>query len=218
MSLDRKLKSKLLALMLDSRVAKSRRQLTETRRKLSGQRHVVSVFLQIDDPYSYILSHYLPSLAKHYDIELRLYLSQALGEEFQPEPGLLAEYSVEDCTRLAQELGIPFLDKGNLPPTEHRVALSDAVAALPVVESISEILGLVLNFGGFRRFDEVLSPSSLTLEPGPSRCDLVRKLQIVIRCLTNQVDTLILTRWGHDETHSVAGVLGIATSLQPAVV
>ena len=130
MSLDRKVKSKLLTLLLDSRVTKSRRQLTETRRKLSGQRHVVSVFLQIDDPYSYILSHYLPSLAKHYDVDLHLYLSQALGESFQPEPALLAEYSVEDCLRLAEELGIPFLDKGKLPPTEHRVGLSNAIAEL----------------------------------------------------------------------------------------
>jgi len=119
----------MLALMVDSRVINSKRRLIETRRKLSRQRHVVSVFLQIDDPYSYLLSHYLPSLAKHYDVELRLYLSEALGEEYQPEPALLAEYSVADCTLLARELGIPFLDKGSLPPTEHRVGLSDAVAA-----------------------------------------------------------------------------------------
>jgi len=130
MSLPRQLRSKFLTLLFDSRVIKSKRSLIETRRKLSGQRHVVSVFLQIDDPYSYILSHYLPSLAKHYDIELRLHLSEALGEEYQPEPALLAEYSVADCTRLARELGIPFLDKGSLPPTEYRVGLSDAVAVL----------------------------------------------------------------------------------------
>ena len=126
MSLVRQLRSKLLAVMFDSRVTNSKRSLIETCRRLSGRRHVVSAFLQIDDPYSYILSHYLPSLAKHYDIELRLYLSEALSDEYQPEPALLAEYSVLDSARLARELGIPFLDKGSLPPTEYRVGLSSS--------------------------------------------------------------------------------------------
>jgi 2-hydroxychromene-2-carboxylate isomerase len=144
MSLGRKLRLKALTLMLDSRVINLKRRLIEMRRKLLGRGHVVSVFLQIDDPYSYILSHYLPSLAKHYGIELRLYLSQALGGDYQPEPGLLAEYSVEDCTRLARELGIPFLDKGSLPPTEHRVGLSDAVAALAGTDGFDDELRLAL--------------------------------------------------------------------------
>jgi 2-hydroxychromene-2-carboxylate isomerase len=129
MSLERKLRSKILTLLFNPGVIRTKRWLTEKRRQLSGRPHVVSVFLQIDDPYSYLLSHYLPSLANHYDIELKLYLSQACGDDYQPAPGLLAEYSVMDCTRLAQELGIPFLDKGGFPPTEHRVGLSNAVAA-----------------------------------------------------------------------------------------
>ena len=144
MNLKAKIRSTLLTVIFDARVIKAKRWLAEKRRQLSGQRHVVSVFLQVDDPYSYILSHYLPSLAEHYDIDLRLYLSQARGEEFQPEPGLLAEYSVLDCTRLARELGIPFLDKGSLPPTEHRVGLSDAVAAAVNTDSFADQFGQAL--------------------------------------------------------------------------
>lgn len=130
MSLERKFRSLLLNAMFSPLVTKTNRWLTDKRRQLSGRGHVVSVFLQLDDPYSYILSHYLPSLAANYDIELRLYLSQARGDEYQPVPDMLAGYAVADCTRLASELGIPFLDKGELPPTEHRVGLSNAVAAL----------------------------------------------------------------------------------------
>ncbi len=140
MSLAQQLRSKILTLMFDPRVIRSKRWLIETRRRLSGKRHVVSVFLQIDDPYSYILSHYLPSLAKQYDIELRLYLSDAEGEDYQPEPLLLAEYSIADCIRLARELGIPFLDKGSLPPTEHRVGISDAVAAQFATDRFDDVL------------------------------------------------------------------------------
>ena len=79
MSLAQQLRSKILTLMFDPRVIRSKRWLIETRRRLSGKRHVVSVFLQIDDPYSYILSHYLPSLAKQYDIELRLCAGPGAG-------------------------------------------------------------------------------------------------------------------------------------------
>jgi 2-hydroxychromene-2-carboxylate isomerase len=140
MSLAQQLRSKILTLMFDPRVIRSKRWLIETRRRLSGKRHVVSVFLQIDDPYSYILSHYLPSLAKQYDIELRLYLSDAEGKDYQPEPLLLAEYSIADCIRLARELGIPFLDKGSLPPTEHRVGISDAVAAQFATDRFDDVL------------------------------------------------------------------------------
>ncbi|MBT8089902.1 MAG: DsbA family protein [Gammaproteobacteria bacterium] len=103
--------------------------------------HVVSVFLQLDDPYSYLLAHYLPSLAEHYAIDLRLYLSEALGDAYQPAPDMLAEYAVNDCERLARELGIPFLDKGKSPPVEHRLAMLDAIAACHGKENFdSELL------------------------------------------------------------------------------
>ncbi len=140
MKLGRKFRSVMLNLLFDPRVTRSKRWLTEKRRQLSGQGHVVSVFLQLDDPYSYILSHFLPSLAADYDIDLRLYLSQAKGDEYQPAPEMLAEYAVHDCARLAGELGIPFLDKGTLPPTEYRIGLSEAVASVTGTEAFSDEL------------------------------------------------------------------------------
>jgi 2-hydroxychromene-2-carboxylate isomerase len=94
-----------------------------------GRPHRVSAFLQLDDPYSYLLAHYLPSLAEQFDIVLCLYLSESRGEEYQPAPDMLAEYAVKDCERLSRELGIPFLDKGSSPPVEHRLLLLDAIAA-----------------------------------------------------------------------------------------
>jgi 2-hydroxychromene-2-carboxylate isomerase len=129
MKLESKLRSLLLKAIFNPVVIKAKHWLIEKRRQLSGKRHVVSVFLQIDDPYSYVLSHYLPRLAADYDIDLRLHLSQAKGDEYQPAPEMAAEYAVADCVRLASELGIPFLDKGNFPPTEHRAGLSNAVAS-----------------------------------------------------------------------------------------
>lgn len=98
------------------------------RRRVLRQPHVVSAFLQLDDPYSYLLAYYLPSLAEHYDITLRLYLSESRGDEYQPAPDMLAEYAIKDCERLARELSIPFLDKGASPPVEHRLSMLDTIA------------------------------------------------------------------------------------------
>ncbi len=129
MSLRNRIRSAVLNTLLSERVVAAQRGKAELKRKLTGGRHTVEVFLQIDDPYSYLLAHYLPELVDSYDIELDVHLCEALGDEFQPAPDLLAEYAVEDCRRVASELGVPFLDKGVSPPTEHRAGLADAVAA-----------------------------------------------------------------------------------------
>ncbi len=128
MSAKRKLRSRLLSAYISPQVRDKQRRWEETKRKLSGKPHVVSAFLQLDDPYSYLLSAYLPSLVQHYDIDLRVYLSEALGDAYRPAPDMQAEYAVLDVGRVAAELGLPFLDMGPAPPVEHMAALNDALA------------------------------------------------------------------------------------------
>lgn len=140
MSFRNRIRSFILNRFFSPTVTGIRRRWAERRRKFGGRAHVVSVFLQIDDPYSYVLSHYLPALGAHYNIELQLYLSQSVAGAYQPAPDLQVEYAIADCKRLAAELGIPFLDKGQLPPTEYRAGLSDAVAEFVSKEEFSEQL------------------------------------------------------------------------------
>ena len=131
LSIKNKLRSKLITALVSERTQNAKRSIAETRRKLGGTAHVVSAFLELDDPWSYLLAHYLPELADNFDIELRYYLTQSCGEEaFRPQPQLLDLYAHEDCARVAAELGIPFLDKGVAPPVEHRKALIDSLAAV----------------------------------------------------------------------------------------
>lgn len=124
----RKLRSLYLRLILSPGYQTFRRVMAEIRRRLTFKRHVIHVFLQLDDPYSYLLSHYLQFVAEHYKVDLRIYLSQALSGEFMPEPSMLSEYAARDCKLLAHELGIPFLDRGDTPAVEHRRALLDFLA------------------------------------------------------------------------------------------
>ena len=128
MKLKLRIRSAIMNILFSESLLNKKRRFTELRRKLAGQAHVVSVFLELDDPYSYLLCHYLPEFAAHYDVKLRLFLTEAITGALRPAPDLYAEYAVNDCRRLARELGIPFLDRGT-PPVEHRLALLDALAA-----------------------------------------------------------------------------------------
>ncbi len=128
MSLKRKLRSRLVTLLISPRIRACKRGWAELRRRLAGKPHGIHVFLELDDPYSYLLSQYLGDLSDGYDIELHVHLTQALGDDYRPCANMLAVYAEQDCRRLAHELGIPFLDKGNAPPVEHRRALIDALA------------------------------------------------------------------------------------------
>ena len=129
MSIQSKARSFLVHALLSPRTRRWQRSIRELRRKLTGSQHVVSVFLQLDDPYSYLLAYYLPELAANYDIELRVHMSQACGNAYQPAPDMFAEYAAMDAQRVAVELGIPFLDRGAAPPVEHRRGLLDELAS-----------------------------------------------------------------------------------------
>jgi 2-hydroxychromene-2-carboxylate isomerase len=145
MSLKNRLRSKAITVLLDDRVRSANRARKELGRRISGKSHEVSAFLQLDDPYSYLLSLYLPCLEDGYDVELRIYLAQALGEEYTPRPDMLAEYAVHDCRLLAGELGVPFLDKGETPVVEHRRALLTVLAGECGTDEFSALFSVALS-------------------------------------------------------------------------
>lgn len=129
LNLKSKIRSWVVSVLFSAKSRAIKRRLAEIRRRFSGKLHTVHVFLELDDPYSYLLTQYLPEFRSRYDVELHIHLTQALGEAYRPRADMLAVYAEQDCERLARELGIPFLDKGNAPPVEHRRALIDALAA-----------------------------------------------------------------------------------------
>ena len=124
-----RLQSSVLSLAFSSMAINTRRRFHELRRRLTGGKHIVSAFVEVDDPYSYLLCSYLRELRAHYAIELRLYLTEPVKDAYRPAPQLYAEYAFEDCRRLARELGIAFLDRGAAPPVEHRRALLNALVS-----------------------------------------------------------------------------------------
>lgn len=129
MSFGGKLRSSLIATLFGARAQAGKRYWAELRRKLTGKTHTVHVFLELDDPYSYLLSLQIPDLKRHYDIDVQVHLTQSLGDEYRPHADLQTVYAQQDCQRLAGELGVPFLDQGAAPPVEYRLALLDTLGA-----------------------------------------------------------------------------------------
>lgn len=151
MSVRSRLRSQAIQVLLGDRSRAVQRFAAEAKRRLTGSQHKVTVFLQLDDPYSYLLSLYLPCVAEEYDVALRFRLTQSVGDDFQPEPGLLAEYALQDCEMLAGELGVAFLDKGDAPVVEHRRALLGVLAAAADSDDFPALLCAVLS--GYWRGD-----------------------------------------------------------------
>ncbi|MGI9205977.1 MAG: DsbA family protein [Woeseiaceae bacterium] len=140
-----KLRSLYFAWLLDPRFIEIRRSVSELFPKLMFRKRVVSVFLQLDDPYSYLLSHYLQYVIQRYQaVEFRFLICQGLRGEYMPEPALLAEHALQDCKLLAQEFGVPFLDKGDTPVVEYRLPLLEFLAAEQNEDDFAETMTLAL--------------------------------------------------------------------------
>lgn len=135
-----RLRSSLLAILFGRRAQLFRRRWAELKRKLTGRAHTLHVFLELDDPYSYLFSLHVPELERRYDVVVKVYLTQAVGNGFRPHSDMLAVYAQRDCERVARELGVPFLDKGPTPPVEHRRALINTLAATDAATLETELL------------------------------------------------------------------------------
>jgi 2-hydroxychromene-2-carboxylate isomerase len=74
-------------------------------------------------------------------VQFRFYLCQALAGEFMPQPGMLAEYALQDSKLLAEEFSVPFLDVGSTPAVEFRRPLLDFLASEHEEDDFPETLG-----------------------------------------------------------------------------
>jgi 2-hydroxychromene-2-carboxylate isomerase len=144
--MNQKLKTLYVTWLLDPRFVALREAAGDMGRIVTFRKRVVSVFLQLDDPYSYLLSHYLDSMIARYrpKVRFRVYLCQALSGEYTPQPGMLADYALLDATRIAQAFDIPFLDRGAAPVVEFRRPLLDFLATEQDEDDFPEIMNRAL--------------------------------------------------------------------------
>ncbi|PVZ72275.1 DsbA family protein [Pelagibaculum spongiae] len=68
---------------------------------LSQKPHVLKVWLQLDDPFSYLLLQQLPSLQQQYQVELEILIIEKPVEAVQVEPVAYRSWSFSDAKALA---------------------------------------------------------------------------------------------------------------------
>jgi 2-hydroxychromene-2-carboxylate isomerase len=190
-------------IVIGERLLQGKRRFAEWRRKLSRRPHVVSVFLELDDPYSYLLCPYLSEFAAHYAVELRYFLTEAITGALRPAPELYPEYALNDCRQLARELGIPFLDKGT-QPVEHRLALLDALASMEGSDEFND--ELVAAITAYWRGDaEAVARRTSGVESSGGAASLIEKNQQLLRDLGHYNSAMLHYGgewyWGVDRLH-----------------
>jgi 2-hydroxychromene-2-carboxylate isomerase len=95
---------------------------------LTGRRHVVHYFHQIDDPYSHLAAQLLEPLLERYDIDLDVHLVGPPPDSAAPERERLIAYSRIDAQRVADARGLAFRDPGAQPSLELIAAATRALA------------------------------------------------------------------------------------------
>lgn len=205
----REIRSRYLTLVLSPGYRTIRRMLAEVTRLVTFRRHEVQVFLQLDDPYSYLLSHYLLKVQETYKVRLRFYLSGALRAEFMPQPALLAEYALADCRLLARELGLPLLDKAEIPAVEFRRPLLDFLAEEHDQDDFVETFSKALEIY-WRGDAEDCARLIGRQQPRSSDTDvLISRNQLLLRKLGHYGSAVMLYAgewyWGVDRLHYLTG-------------
>ena len=92
-----------------------KRNLFETRRRLSGNPHTLHYFHQIDDPYSHLVAQLLPVLQSAYNLKFVVHMVMPPPNEYAPERAALENYSRRDAAKIAPFYGLSFTDLGHQP-------------------------------------------------------------------------------------------------------
>jgi 2-hydroxychromene-2-carboxylate isomerase len=98
----------VFSLVTSQGLLKWQRRLAEFRRSKAAKPHLVTVYLRINDPHSYLLLQTLTAMAARYDIEFDFRTVLRLQENMYPAPGLWETNAFADCGYLANVHGLDF--------------------------------------------------------------------------------------------------------------
>jgi len=121
-----------------STLLSTKRWLRELKRRVLRQPHLVSVFIRVDDPYSYLLLQVIPELERRYRVEFRYHVVSRLQENMFPESELWHENALRDSRHIAKlyQLDLPIIEE--LPTSE----LTESVTnQLLILEQGSNFVG-----------------------------------------------------------------------------
>ena len=136
--------------MLFMRRALSERTLLKQRAKIERERiknglpHCLDIFIQIDDPYSYLLLQALNQVQDKLNCEFRLHLTHGVDGNNNPEPTLLKNLALTDAHWVAPGYGLIFPESEAPTPAATAAA---TVAAARCLEStqvkVADLLAVI---------------------------------------------------------------------------
>src|SRR5689334_19226015 len=139
MSLRSSLQPRVTGLLTSPATRNLRRRLSEGLRMLTGRRHVVHYFHQVDDPYSHLAAQLLEPLLERYDIDLDVHLVGPPPNSAAPERERLIAYSRVDAQRIAEARGFAFRDPGAQPVRELVAAATRVLATATSPRSFASL-------------------------------------------------------------------------------
>ena len=176
----RRITSAFLSRMIDPANVTKRRAKIERQRIKSKQPHIVEYFHQLDDPYSHLTAQILTKLVDRYDIDLKVTLIRAAGDDDQPEPDQLATWARTDVELIAPHLGLEFQTNWKTRPTpDIQGDAAQIVTSLSHEDRVKNLghistaiwSGSVNQLNQFKSTRSVISPSESTpdLDSGTAR-------------------------------------------------
>lgn len=124
----------------------TRRSLFSLKRRCLGRSAEVHFFHQIDDPYSVLLTRYLPALLARYNIAIITHLVPPPEAAAAPDGQRLTEWSQRDASRLAANIAPPPASEAY--PALDAPATSGLQAGAALRKKLGHYLGATLYFEG----------------------------------------------------------------------
>ena len=115
----------------------------ERERIKAGKPHEITLYYQVDDPYSYLLIQALRNIVESWNADLIFKLTRGVSGNNNPEPDMLINLAIKDAQFVAPGYGLQFLPPH--PPTETGVKFATCQLARfvdarnPDLEAIEDI-------------------------------------------------------------------------------
>ena len=104
----KRLKGRAIATWLGPTGDAARRAADAVRRRVTGAPSRLDLYLDLADPWSYLMAQAAQRLAAAYPVELAVHVVTAPASDVAPEPALRAAYAVRDARELAAYWNVEF--------------------------------------------------------------------------------------------------------------
>jgi 2-hydroxychromene-2-carboxylate isomerase len=142
MIIAKRLVGKAIATWLGPTGDAARRAITNVRERITNQPRTLDVYLDIADPWSYLLAQAVARLVQAYPVELGIHIVTPPASDVDAAPQLRETHAVRDAQLLADYWDIEFPAKKSADPTMTREIGSTMITERPAADQLRAFLDL----------------------------------------------------------------------------